>query len=145
MRKQTWQTLDEFFADSPELKSEKVALAEIAAAEREVGVTLAADYKEFIHRYGGAIVGRFPIFGLRRAEEMGQDDSSFLKVTKFYREQHWPGTEKWAVISTDYDGNPVGLDAEGKVWISDHDARAIQLLSSNLEMYLREWCLKLPD
>ncbi len=56
-----------------------------------------------------------------------------------------PGTDKWVIISTDYDGNPIGLDAEGKVWISDHDRRVIQLLAPNFEAYLRKWCLKLPN
>lgn len=145
MRKQTWKILDDEYSEAPFLRAEGVSAAEVADAERKVGVRLAKDYKEFIRRYGGAMVGPNPIFGLRNAEPMGVDDSSMPEITKFFRQQHWPGVEKWAIISTDQSGNPVGLDAEGKVWISDHDARAIQLLAPNFEAYLREWCLHLPE
>jgi SMI1-KNR4 cell-wall len=144
MRNQTWQALDNLFSKSPRLKAEGVERAEVIDAEREVGVKLAEDYKEFIRRYGGAMVKAFPIYGVRRATSMGNDET-LVEVTKDFRQQHWPGVENWAVISTDHSGNPIGLDAEGKIWISDHDARAIQLLASSFEEYLREWCLKLPD
>jgi SMI1 / KNR4 family (SUKH-1) len=106
-------------------------------------VKLAEDYKEFIRRYGGAIVGPFPIYGLREVEPMG-DESTLLEVTKIFRQQPWPGVENWAVISMDHAGNPVGLDAEGKVWISDHDFGAIQLLAPNFEAYLQR-CLRFAD
>jgi SMI1 / KNR4 family (SUKH-1) len=145
MRKQTWQALEDMFSEDPILKAEAVKPAEVTAAERNIGITLPEDYKEFIRRYGGAIVGPFPIYGLRRSEPMGDDSSSFLEVTKSFRLDHWSGTDKWVIISIDHAGNPVGLDADGKVWISDHDARAIQLLAPNFEAYLRKWCLKLPD
>lgn len=145
MRNQTWQALEDCFSGATILKAEAVEPAEVTAAEREIGIGLPKDYKEFICRYGGAIVGAYPIYGLRRAEPMGDDKSSFLEVTKSFRLDHWPGTDKWVIISIDHAGNPVGLDADGKVWISDHDARAIQLLAPNFEAYLRKWCLKLPD
>jgi hypothetical protein len=45
----------------------------------------------------------------------------------------------------DHAGNPVGIDSEGRVWISDHDARAVQLLADTFEGYVRKWCLRLPD
>jgi SMI1-KNR4 cell-wall len=145
MRKETWQVLDDRFSEAPFLRAEGVSSMEVADAEREVGVKLAEDYKEFIRRYGGAIVGPYPIFGLRKADPMGKDESTFLEVTQSFRQQHWPGVEKWAIISIDHAGNPVGLDAQGKVWISDHDAGAIQLLAPNFEGYLRKRCLKLLD
>ena len=53
--------------------------------------------------------------------------------------------EKWAVISMDHSGNPIGLDADGKIWISDHDAGAVQVIANNFESYLRNQCLKLAD
>ncbi len=144
MRNQTWQALDDLFSKSPRLRAEEVERAEVIDAEREVGVKLAEDYKEFIRRYGGAMVKARPIYGVRKSIMMGNTDT-LEEVTKEFRQQHWPGTEKWAVISTDFDGNPIGLDAEGKVWISDHDRHVIQLLAPNFERYLRKWCLELPD
>ena len=111
MRNDTWEALDDFFAKSPVLKAEGVGADEVAAAEREAGVPLDPDYREFIRRYGGAFVGPFPVFGLRRAVPMGKNEGSFVEVTRAFRDQHWPGTENWIVISMDHSGNPVGLDA----------------------------------
>jgi hypothetical protein len=145
MRDETWQVLDDIFSRAPILKSEKVEFDEISAAEGEVGVVLSDDYKEFVHRYGGAIVGPFRVFGLRKAVPMGRNEGSFVEVTNSFRRQRWPGVEKWAIISTDQAGNPVGLDAEGKIWISDHDARAVQTIAASFEAYLRKQCLKLRD
>ncbi len=145
MRHETWQALVDLFSRTPILKAEGVELNEISAAEQEVGVPLDVDYKEFVHRYGGAIVGPFPVFGLRKAIPMGNDEGSFVEVTESFRQQRWPGVEKWAVISMDHGGNPVGLDAEGKVWIYDHDARAAQIIATDFENYLRKRCLNLPD
>jgi hypothetical protein len=99
----------------------------------------------FIHRYGGAIVGPYRVFGLRNSEPMGNGEDSFLKVTKAFRQKGWPGVEKWAVISMDRGGNPIGLDADGKVWISDHDFGGVQVIAKSFEEYLRKSCLKLPD
>jgi hypothetical protein len=145
MREQTWQILDDRFSETPFLRAEAVSPAEVAAAEREVGVKLAKDYKEFVCRYGGAMVGAYPIYGVRSVEPMGVGDSSMLEITKSFREQHWRGVEKWAVISMDHCGNPIGLDAKGKVWISDHDYGSIELLAANFEGYLRKKCLHLRD
>ncbi len=144
MRDQTWQTLEDIFSEYPDLKAEAVEAAEVTAAEKEIGVKLPEDFKEFIRRYGGAIVGPFPIYGLRRADPMGDDKSSFLEVTKRFRKDSWPGTDKWVIISMDHAGNPVGLDAAGKVWISDHDVCAIQLLAPDFEGYLKR-CLRFRD
>jgi hypothetical protein len=145
MRNETWETLDNIFSEFPVLKAEPVELDEIASAEREGGIPLPNSYKEFIHRYGGAIVGPFRVFGLRKAEPMGNGEGSFLEVTEAFRQQGWPGVEKWAVISMDHSGNPIGLDADGKIWISDHDAGAVQEIANNSESYLRNQCLKLAD
>lgn len=145
MRDETWQILDDIFSRTPILKAEEVGFDEISAAEREVGVALADDYKKFVLRYGGAIVGPFRVFGLRKAIPMGRNEGSFVEVTNSFRRQHWPGVEKWAIISADHAGNPIGIDAEGKIWISDHDARAVQIIATNFEAYLRKQCMNLPD
>jgi hypothetical protein len=145
MRAETWQALDDLFASTPLLRAEEVEADEIAAAEREVGIELAEDYKEFIHRYGGAIVGPFRLFGLRKAIPMGRNEKSFVEITNTFRRQHWPAVDKLAVISMDHAGNPVGLDGTGKVWISDHDSRRVQIIAESFEGYLRKQCLNLPD
>ena len=145
MKENTWQTLNELFSISPILKAEGVAASEIAAAEAEIGVVLSRDYKDFIAEYGGAIIGPFRIFGLRKAIPMGKNEASFVEITKMFRQQHWPGVEKWAIISMDHGGNPIGLDEAGTVWISDHDAQAVQVIAHDFEEYLRRCCLNLGD
>jgi hypothetical protein len=145
MRDETWQALDDLFSKTPILKADEVESDEIAAAELEVGVALDEDYKEFVRRYGGAIVGPFRVFGLRKAVPMGNNEASFVEVTKHFRRQRWPGVEKWTVVSMDHGGNPVGIDGAGKVWISDHDARAVQVIAADFEEYLRKCCLSLSD
>jgi hypothetical protein len=145
MRNETWEALDQMFREYPILRAESVGFDEIVTAERKLGVPIPDDYKEFIHRYGGAIVGPFRIFGLPKAEPMGNGEGSFLKITEAFRQQGWPGVEKWAVISMDHSGNPIGLDADGKIWISDHDAGAVQVIANTFESYLRNQCLKLAD
>jgi cell wall assembly regulator SMI1 len=145
MRDDTWKAMEDIFSRHPILRAEGVAAKEVEAAEAEIGMRLSDDYKQFIGRYGGAIVGAFPVFGLRRAAPMADNDGSFVDVTRAFRCQRWPGIEGWAIISVDHAGNPVGIDNEGRVWISDHDARAVQLLADTFEGYVRKWCLSLPD
>jgi hypothetical protein len=145
MRDDTWNAMEDLLDRHPILRAEEVAAEEVEAAEAEIGIRLSDDYKQFVERHGGAIVGAFPIFGLRRAAPMDDNDGSFVDVTRGFRRQHWPGIGGWAIISVDHAGNPVGLDNEGRVWISDHDARAVQLLADTFEGYVRKWCLRLPD
>jgi hypothetical protein len=143
MKEETWRALEGLFSEHPIMKAGEVDSEEIAEAEHVIGIALDADYKEFVRRYGGAIVGPFRIFGLRRAVPMGKDDGSFIEVTQSFRKQRWPGVDTWAVVSMDQAGNPVGLDAEGKIWIYDHDARAAQIIAADFETYLRKQCLQL--
>lgn len=142
MHADTWQRIDEMFTKHPIMRAEGVSYQEINASTAEIGIPLPDDYREFIHRYGGAIVGPFPIFGLRRATPMAKDEGSVIDVTRQFREQGWPGTDAWVVFSLDHAGNPIGLDRHGKVWISDHDARVVELLANDFEDYLCKQCLK---
>lgn len=141
MREPTWVRLDKYFTESPSLRAESVPVAEVNEAERSLAVTLPPDYREFIARFGGAILGSLPIYGLRRAEPMGRSEGSFVEVTRRFRKQGWPGVDGWVVISTDGSGNPIGLDAAGAVWISDHDAGSIERLADDFEEFITGWCL----
>lgn len=138
---ETWDALDRLFERSPDLKAGAVPLSEIEQAEQALGVTLADDYRRFVARYGAAIVGALPVYGLGRARPMGKSEASFVDVTRRFRGQGWPGVEAWTVISMDHSGNPVGLDASGAVWISDHDAGTIEKLADDFEGFLTQWCL----
>ncbi len=85
MRKDTWNAIEAMFARFPILRAEAVTYREIDAASQSVGIPFPNDYREFVSRYGGAIVGPHPVFGLRRAEPMGRDESSVVEVIRLQR------------------------------------------------------------
>ncbi len=149
MREDTWERLEAKFRRFPDLRSHPPlpSSEEVEAASNEVGVRFSSDYASFVMRYGGAQVGPFPVFGLRRAPAMGEDgfEDSVVAATKFFRDQQWVGTEQWAVISMDLAGNPVGLADDGTVWKSDHDPGEVIQVCDSFEEFLRVRCLRLAE
>ena len=143
MRRDTLDTLERMFQESPVMCAGGVDRTEVDTLQSQIGFELPLDYREFLEKFGGAIVGPYSVYGLRASEAMGDDESSAMKVTERFRADGWPGTDSWLVVSIDHSGNPVGLDRDGKIWISDHDAGALQVLTSTFEDYLRKWCLNL--
>jgi hypothetical protein len=143
MSPEIWTALDEMFAKHPITKAEPVPYEEIDQAAMTAGVHFPQDYREFIHRYGGAIVGPYPVVGLRKAKAMARTESSVFDVTEQFWRQGWRGVNDWLVISIDHAGNPIGLDKDGKIWISDHDAGLVEVIASTFEEYLRTRCLNL--
>jgi hypothetical protein len=142
MKPGTIALLEQDFNECPFLYGGEVPLEEIDQAAAALGMAFPQDYVEFVRRFGGGIVGPYPIFGLRKVSAMGRAFSVVLVTTKFRRQQ-WPGTDKWIIISEDHAGNPIGFDADGKVWISDHDFGQIVQIAASFEDYLRKKCLKL--
>jgi hypothetical protein len=145
MRPETWQAIDEMFREDPVLRAGEVPYEEIDAAAAQAGFQLDSDYREFVHRHGGAIVGPYPVYGLRRAHVMGRKEGSVFDLTRDFKRQRWPGVHDWLVFSIDHAGNPVGLGKDGKVWISDHDAGVVEVIANSFEDYLRKRCLNLTD
>ena len=109
---------------------------EILLAEKELATEFSESYKKFIRLYGAAIFDGFFVYGLRKTLLMGDDCWSVIDLTMYYRNQHWPGTENWYIISDDGSGNPFGVDPEGKVWLSDHDAGEIVPVAEDFEDFL---------
>jgi hypothetical protein len=145
MTSHTIERLDAGFAEFPVTRANDApSNAEIDQAEQQIGVPFDEDYREFLLRYGGGMVGPYPIFGLRPVEVMGNSHWSVLDVTRHYRSHGVPGVERWVVISEDHAGNPVGMDADGAIWIHDHDFGGISAIAESFEEYLRGRCLKLP-
>lgn len=116
---------------------------EIEQAAAELGVPFTDDYVEFVREFGGAMVGAYPIFGLRPVSVMGKRRWSVVEITKLYRQRSVPGADDWVVFSEDHAGNPVGFDTNGAVWTHDHDFGGITQLSDSFEQYVRERCLKI--
>jgi hypothetical protein len=146
MRSDTVERLDAEFAEFPIMRASEVpSKAEVAESEQQIGVAFDSDYREFLLRYGGGMVGPYPIFGLRPVEVMGTDHWSVVEMTRHCRSDGVPGVERWVVISEDHAGNPVGMDAEGSIWIHDHDFGGIAAIACSFEEYVRHRCLKLPQ
>ena len=148
MNPDTWQRLDQHFAEVEKHAGRTLTRAsevpgedEISRAASELNCTFDDDYVAFLRRYGGATVGSLPVFGLRPVEVMGEP-WSVVHVTQQFRRQGWPGTDQWYVISDDGFGNPIGIAADGRVMISDHDAGQISPLASDFEDFLLNHCLE---
>jgi len=141
MKQSTWEALDSMYSESPNLAAGGVAYERIDQSSTDAGFSLDSDYRDFVHKYGGAVVGQFSIFGLGASKLMGRDMSNVFEITKRFREQGWSGVENWLVISMDHAGNPVGLDSKGEVWISDAVHGCVDKLAGDLEEYILDWCL----
>ncbi len=135
MKDETWQQLDTEFAEFPFLRAPHGAsIEELDAASTELGIPFPEDYRAFLHRYGGAIVGPYPIIGLRNAEIMGKE--SVIEVNRRYRAGQWPDIENWLIISVDHGGNPLGIAPDGRVWVTDHDFGVTDPVAENFEEFL---------
>ena len=135
MKQATWDALEKVFARTPVLVAGAVPIEVLHAAEKRVGVKLPEDFQQFVARYGGAVVVSLPILGLRKAAVMGSD-YSFVDVTEWFRRDGWTPTAEWVVISVDLGGNPIGINDDGEVWISDHDAGEVRMISPTFEGFV---------
>lgn len=135
MRPETVRRLDELFRTSPVLLGGgPVSAAEIDAAEQQVGVKFTPDYREFLERYGGGMVGSLPVIGLRQAEVM--DPETVVEITARFRADGWEQTYEWVIISEDLAGNPIGLTEKGEVWVSDHDFGETVMVAPTFEQFV---------
>lgn len=142
MRTETLQALEEMFQKAPVMCGGTASSREVDQMESIIGFRFPADYREFVEKFGAAVVGSFSVYGARAAHAMASDESSAIEVTNRFRADGWQGTEEWLIVSMDLSGNPIGLDRDGNVWISDHDVGSIQKLAPTFEDYLRR-CLNL--
>jgi hypothetical protein len=138
----TWKTLEQKFAKFPiTVASEVPTASEIADAAAAIGCSFHDDYVAFLKRFGGAMVGSLPVFGLRPADVMG-NQWSVVKETNRFRNQAWPGIALWYIISEDGFGNPIGIAPDGRVMISDHDVGQVNVVAENFEEFLLQRYLK---
>jgi hypothetical protein len=142
MRSETWRKLAAIYERFPSAYSgERVTAEEIDEAEVRLGVSFSADYRDFISRFGGGHAGSLPVAGLRRWETAGNREWSVIEWTEWHRAARWPGTDAWAVFSCDGFGNPVGMDASGRVWLSDHNYCECVCLENGFEDWILRWAL----
>lgn len=133
---ETVRRLDELFRAQPLLFGGTATADDVAAAERSLGTTFDPCYAEFLTRYGAAMVGSLPVYGVRCAEVMG--DELVVDVTMRFRRAGWPNTEDWIVISTDLGGNPIGLTTLGEVFTFDHDFDGTHRIAPTFETFLMD-------
>lgn len=145
MTENTWQELDQLFEEFPFVRAGGVPYEEIDTASQDFGFPLPNGYREFIHRHGGAIVGAFSVYGIGASKMMGNNSDSVFKVTDHFRAKDWPGVADWLIISMDHAGNPVGMDRDGRVWISDVVHGCIDPMAEDFEGYLVNWCFDTDD
>ena len=121
MKEEILRKLDELFLNEPALAAGKASAADVVDVERKLGVVFPDSYRCFVERYGGAVVGSMPVFGVRRSEVMGVDDL-VLNATESFRREDWGLSGEWVVISMDHAGNPVCMNRTGEVVSLDHDS-----------------------
>jgi hypothetical protein len=116
----TWVLLEQGFNRWPESEASPVEPGEFDDVMGPYA-PVEPDYRAFVLRYGGGIVGSSPIYGLRKAGWTGtiSGNSTAPTVTEWFREKKWSGVEGWLIFSVDQGGNPIGLAADGAVWLSD--------------------------
>ncbi|MGL4824972.1 MAG: SMI1/KNR4 family protein [Alphaproteobacteria bacterium] len=132
-----WSLLAEHAKEFPEDFAEGVKLEEIREAEAELGLKFSEAYIQFLRAYGGGFFSSEPVYGLRKTKSMSDFSCNVIQVTLRYRSDYWPNISNWHVISSDYSGDPTGIDPDGKVWVSYHDCGFEQvLLAEDFEEFL---------
>lgn len=146
MKKDTLDRLQTEFAEFPKMCAKTLPTSlEIESAAKEIGIPFSTDYYDFLQDFAAAMVGPYPIYGLRPVEVMGDDSWSVITMTKRFRNDKITAADGWVIVSTDNAGNPVGMDRDGVIWIYDHDFGGGAPLAANFEEYLRIRCLGLKD
>ena len=133
MEKSTIEKLNDFFASNMIVKGTPSNLEDIVHAEKELGIKFDKDYVYFLLHFGGSLIKSYEIYGLHNSEMMGED--SIISLTKRFREDEREHQD-WLIIGTDYSGNPIGINQEGKVLLQDYDYGELNVLGESFEDYI---------
>jgi cell wall assembly regulator SMI1 len=142
MKRRTIKLLENSLNPYPFLRAEGVSRDEIENAARQLKLSFPADFQQFLQSYGGAIVGSFPIYGLRPVEAMG-NLWNIIEVNSVYRRQNWPAVENWLIVSADLSGNPIGIAPDGKLYLSDHDYGSVSMIAGDFDTFILS-CIETP-
>jgi len=134
MNVNTIEKLEQFFQINELLRGIPSTELELLEAEQSLNVSFNPDYKQFIQLFGGSMLGYVPIYGLCNAEVM--EDKSVVELSRFFRDDNWPGMEGTYVFSVDQSGNPLTVNSEGKVITFDHDAAEFYIVAESFEALL---------
>ncbi len=134
--------LDAEFAEFPVLVAGPTSLKVVEDIQDFAGFIVPESYRDFVVRYGGAIVGAYSVFGSGASTAMGTNESSVVEVTNRFRAENWPGSEDALVISMDLAGNAIMLRKDGKIVCFDHDVGETDILALTFEAFIIDFCLK---
>ena len=119
-----WKTLEREYRERPDyfgVPTKDIYLIE--EAQKILGLSFSEAYTKFLRNFGGIIADGHTVCGLIISNQNRFFNETVVEKTKFFKEvQKWPNIENWYIISDDGSGNPIGIDPEGKVWLSDHDS-----------------------
>jgi hypothetical protein len=133
MKHSTIEKINDFFTKNPIAKGEPSSPEEIANAENELEIKFDKDYIFFLLNYGGSMIKAKEIYGFQNSELMGDDN--VINLTKSYR-QNESENKDWLIIGTDYAGNPIGINKDGKVLMQDYDFGGLNVLGDSFEDYI---------
>lgn len=138
MNEELQELLTAQFAQWPQAVAEPVPDAEIRQAEASLGVVLPDDYRDFIRRYGGAVVRSASVLGLRRCEFCDDEPSTFPEQTTRFRQELPNEYSQMVVISVDGAGNPIGfLNGKPTIFVFDFNFGGRHDLAPSFSEYVR--------
>jgi len=142
MKNTTVDRLDAEFAEFPVLVAGPPSLKVVQDIQDFAGFIVPESYRDFVVRYGSAIVGSYCILGSGVSTAMGANESSVLELTNRFRADNWPGSDDALVISMDLAGNAIMLARDGRIVCFDHDAGETDILAPTFEAFIIDCCLK---
>lgn len=141
MKEDTIRAIGEMIREAPFMGATDVPNeSEVDSAANRLGTPFIPDYREFLLHFGAAMVGPYPVFGLRPVPAMDAQRWSVVTITESIR-RDVSETAHWVIFSEDHAGNPIGFDRHEDIWIYDHDEGVTERIAGDFESYIRRNCL----
>lgn len=113
--------LEEQLSQHPEMLAGSVPESKIRDAEMELQFVFPEEYRAYLLRFGGGLVGAQEIAGVAQAAWASGSHWSVVEVTRRRQDAGWPLAEAGVVVSDDGRGNPIICCADGRLKLPDHD------------------------
>ena len=119
-----WNFLEDEYKKNPGWFGVPVENDKLIQEDQKIlGLSFSKTYIMFLKKFGGYMGDGHVVYGLIPQSKGSCFDKSVIDRTDFFKKtQNWPDIKNWYIISDDGSGNPIGVDPEGKVWLSDHGA-----------------------
>ena len=140
MKKELVNRLKEFLGKNPTLMGRPASTEEIENAERELGMKMDNDYKEFIQIFGGAYAG-LAIHAFSNGSSIGNETVVELtsKSRALFNESNvFPEINRCYVIADDGSGNPIVISENGEMLLFDYDTGEKTVLSESFEKFIED-------